>query len=65
MDPDLFVPILDHPCLPEKVRIFFRFGVPESGNKLTWKEGKLIEENEYRFFASHSDSEMVIRTTVM
>jgi len=64
MDPDLFVPFLDHPCLPEKVRTFFRFGVPESESKLKSAEGKLIEK-ENRFAASDLDSEMGMKTTIM
>ena len=31
-DPKLFVPFIDNPCLPERVRKFFRFGVPELSN---------------------------------
>lgn len=30
-DPKLFIPLLDNPLFPEKVRRFFRFGVPELG----------------------------------
>jgi len=65
MDPDLFVPILDHPCFPEKVRTFFRFGVPESESTSKCEEGKLIEIKQNRFAISDSDSEMAVRTTVM
>ncbi|XP_076825675.1 sodium-coupled monocarboxylate transporter 2-like isoform X1 [Clavelina lepadiformis] len=41
LDPRLFMPIVDHHILPEKVRNFFRFGVP-----LTCKSIKIVEKEE-------------------
>jgi len=46
MDPELFVPILDNPRLPEKIRTFFRFGVPERKSKLNFKAGKSFGKDE-------------------
>ena len=66
MNPDLFVPFLDHPCLPETVRTFFRFGVPERKSKPKWKAAKLFEKNEEcRLPASDLDSETVMRRAVV
>jgi len=58
MDPDLFVPILEHPCLPQKVRTFFRFGVPE-------RREKTHEDEETRSQATDLGSEAVGSTTAL
>jgi len=61
MDPELFVPILDNPCLPQKVRTFFRFGVPERKSKLKWKAAKLFgKDEECRLTAFGVDCETVV-----
>ena len=49
MNPALFVPIVDNSCLPEKVRKFFRFGVPEIPEKNT--------EEDQKFHSSLSDDQ--------
>ena len=51
MNPALFVPIVDNSCLPEKVRKFFRFGVPKIPEKNT--------EEDQKFHSSLSDDEKV------
>lgn len=44
MDPKLFLPFVDHKCLPNKVRSFFRFGVPLNEKK--WEPRKYEEAPE-------------------
>jgi len=58
MDPDLFVPILEHPCLPQKVRTFFRFGVPE-------RKKEIPKDEEDRSPATDLGSEAVANTSVL
>ena len=57
MDPDLFLPIVDHPRLPEKVRTFFRFGVPERGSKPKCNLGETFAKDEENRFLQRDDNE--------
>ena len=51
-DPELFVPIISNPVLPQKIRKFFRFGVP-----LRCKIDVDSEEKMDTSFSSHSSLE--------
>ena len=63
MDPKLFVPILDHHCLPDKLRIFLRFGVPEIENNDEWR-GELTQKDEESCFPASDDYWDVTTKTV-
>jgi len=66
MDPDLFIPIIEHQCFPEKIRNFFRFGVPERSFDSKQRNDKLLEDDDdYHISPAVSDSDFIIRTTVI
>ena len=58
MDPEYFTPLIDNECLPQPVRSFFRFGVPElkSDHKDEFKKTESV-----LLTSSREDEEKILR----
>jgi len=68
MDPKLFLPVVDNKCLPEKIRTFFRFGVPVYEKKSSWKTEKRYQDkaDKIRFSPGNTkEEEVCMKTSVI